>query len=95
VPAATQRMTGTEFFKTVTTWKWAARDSLAVKEILSGDLPSFLKKFVAITSEITDSTGKIHHAVFYVAPDYLSIGTDDDWARIPLTPMAAQKLQIV
>jgi len=22
----------------------------------------------------------------------LSIGTDDDWARIPLTPMAAQKI---
>jgi hypothetical protein len=38
------------------------------------------------------SKGFIHHAVFYVAPDYLSIGTDDDWARIPLTPMAAQKI---
>ena len=36
--------------------------------------------------------GKIHQAVFFVSPDYLSIGTDEDWARIPLTPMAAQKI---
>jgi len=27
-----------------------------------------------------------------VAPDYLSVGTDKDWARIPLSPMAAQQI---
>ncbi len=93
VPAAFgERMTGTAFFKTVADWKWAARDSLAVQQILSGNLPAFLKKFVAITSNITDSVGKTHQAIFYVAPDYLAVGTDDDWARVPLTPMAAQKI---
>jgi hypothetical protein len=33
---------------------------------------------------------KLYARYYYVAPDYLSLGTDDDWARIPLTPMAAQ-----
>ena len=88
----TQRTTGTSFFKTVAAWKWKERDSLAVQEILSGNIPSFLQKFVTVTSELTDSMGKIHQAVFFVSPDYLSIGTDEDWARIPLTPMAAQKI---
>jgi hypothetical protein len=93
IPAAPrQRMTGTDFFKTVAAWKWAARDSLAIKEILSGNIPSFLKKFVAIDAEIKDSTGFTHHAIFYAAPDYLSVGSDGDWARIPLTAMAAQKI---
>jgi hypothetical protein len=87
------RITGTEFYKTVATWKWKERDSLAVKEILSGNIPSFLKKFVRINVVITDSiTGKQIHAYYFVAPDYLSIGTDNDWARIPLTPMAAQQI---
>ncbi|MBK8496419.1 MAG: hypothetical protein IPL50_16505 [Chitinophagaceae bacterium] len=96
VPAdATQRISGTDFYKTVAAWKWAARDSLAVKEILAGNMPSFLKKFVAVTSSVTDSLGISHQAVFYVSPDYLAVGTDADWARIPLTPMAAQKLQTV
>lgn len=86
------RITGTAFFKTVATWKWKERDSLAVQQILSGNIPSFLKKFVAISTEITDNNGAVHHAIFYVLPDYLSLGTNNDWVRIPLTPMAAQKI---
>ncbi|HKH60535.1 MAG TPA: hypothetical protein VKA49_06870, partial [Flavitalea sp.] len=31
-------------------------------------------------------------AVYYVTPDYFSIGTSQDWARIPLTPMAAKHI---
>ncbi len=90
--STTQRTGGTAFYKTVAAWKWAARDSLAVQEILAGNIPSFLKKFVAVTSTMQDSAGITHKAVFYVSPDYLAVGTDEDWARIPLTPMAAQKI---
>lgn len=81
----------TAFYQTVAASKWRERDSLAKEMILSGNYPSFLKKFVRIDVSVTDSsTGKKLNAYYYVAPDYLSLGTDDDWARIPLTPMAAQ-----
>ena len=84
---------GTGFYKTVAAWHWEERDSLAVRLVLSGDVPGFLRKFVRIRTSITDSTtGKKTEAWYYVAPDYLSIGSDEDWARIPLTPMAAQKI---
>ncbi len=88
----TQRITGSDFFEKVTTSNWKERDSLAVKEILSGNFPSFLKKFTSVNSQIKDSTGKVHRAIFFVSPDYLSVGTDNNWARIPLTAMAAQKI---
>ncbi len=72
---------------------WKQRDSFAVKEILSGNLPSFLKKFVPVHLSIIDSsTGKTIQAVMYVCPDYVCIGNDKDWTRIPLTPMAAQQI---
>jgi len=81
----------TDFYTRVAASKWRERDSLAKAMILSGNYPSFLQKFVRIHASITDSaTGKTIHAYYYAAPDYLSLGTDDDWARIPLTPMAAQ-----
>ena len=84
---------GTEFYKTVAAWHWKERDSLAVQLVLSGDVPRFLQKFVRIRTSITDSaTGKKTKAWYYVSPDYLSIGSDNDWARIPLTPLAAQKI---
>jgi len=73
--------------------KWKERDSFAVKEILAGNIPSFLKKFERIKVSVTDSiTGKMTHAEYFVSPDYLSIGIDDDWARINITPLAAQKI---
>jgi len=91
--SARPEISGTEFYKTVTTWHWKERDSLAVQLVLAGDIPGFLRKFVLIRTSIVDSaTGQKIDASYYVAPDYLSIGTDADWARVPLTPMAAQKI---
>ena len=60
--------------------KWKERDSFAVKEILGGNVPAFLRNLVAIDVSTTDSaTDKIIRAVYYVAPDYLSIGNNRDW----------------
>lgn len=84
---------GSEFYRKAAAMKWAARDSFAVQQILAGNLPSFLKKFVAINVLMIDlSTGKTLKATYYVSPDYLSVGNDNDWARINITPHAAQRI---
>lgn len=86
-------LTGTGFYKQAAAMNWEARDSFVVKEILRGNLPDFLKKFVPVPVSVRDSlSGKTINAIFYVAPDYLSIGNNDDWARINITPYAAQKI---
>ena len=86
-------ISGSAFYKQAAAMNWKQRDSFAVKEILSGNLPSFLKKMIAVNLSIIDSsTGKPIKATIYVTADYLSIGNDDDWARVPLTPMAAQQI---
>jgi len=73
--------------------KWDVREPLLEKEILAGNVPSFLRKFVRISVRITDSAkGIIITADYYVSPDYLSVGSNADWARVPLTPMAAQRI---
>ena len=89
----TSSTTGNEFYHKAFAMKWAARDSFALKEVLAGNVPDFLKKFSAIKVSINDSvTGKTIKATYYVSPDYLSIGNDQDWARIKITPKAAQKI---
>jgi hypothetical protein len=93
VPAGNNAaITGTEFYKKAVAYHWHERDSFAVEEILSGNIPSFLKRFVAVHASIKDLSGKTITAVYFVSPDYLSIGNDNDWARIPLSPMAAQQI---
>ncbi|MFT3827349.1 MAG: hypothetical protein QM731_25700 [Chitinophagaceae bacterium] len=90
--APVNAVSGTAFYKKIIPLTREERERIAVQEILSGNVPSFLKRFVPISTSITDSTGKIIEAVYFVSPDYLSVGNDDDFARIPLTPMAAQQV---
>lgn len=93
MPPAQHNMTGSDFYHMAAAYNWQQRDSLAAREILSGNIPSFLKKFVRINTSITDSaTGKTVTAHYFVSPDYLSVGNDESWARVPLTPMTAQKI---
>ena len=86
-------ISGNDFYRVAFAMKWAERDSFVVREILSGNIPSFLKKFERIKVSVVDSTsGTAINAEYFVAPDYLSVGSDDDWARINITPIAAQKI---
>jgi hypothetical protein len=85
-------ITGSEFYKQASSFSWQRRDSFVVNEILSGNVPTFLRKFKAVHTRMIGENGKIFNAIYYVSPDYLSIGSDIDWARINITPMAAQKI---
>ena len=66
---STQRTTGSNFFKTVATWKWKQRDSLAVQEILAGNIP--LKFPVYIRS--ADANAIFAQAFFAVDRNLLGI----------------------
>ncbi len=88
-----QLITGAQFYRQAMKMQWKERDSFALEKILSGNIPSFLKKLKKINVQAIDTaTGKTIRASIYVMPDYLSIGTDADWARIPLTPITAQQI---
>lgn len=92
-PPRSSSLTGAEFYRKAAAFNWQQRDSAVRKEILAGNLPSFLKKFAAIRVQYLDSSnGRKFKAVYYAAPDYLSLGTDKDWARIHITPYAAQSI---
>jgi len=85
-------MTGRQFYNLADSMKWDHREPIAQQQILAGNIPPFLRKLKPVHTSITDSTGRKIRAVFYVTPDYLSIGNKKDWARIPLTPMTAQAI---
>ncbi|MBS1655049.1 MAG: hypothetical protein JSU05_09400 [Bacteroidetes bacterium] len=92
-PVRKSFLTGHDFYQSAVAMQWRQRDSFAVKEILEGNIPGFIKKLAPVHITIKDSVnGKWIRAVFYVTPDYMSVGTNDNWARIPLTAMAAQQI---
>ena len=86
-------ITGSEYYRTAAGYGWKQRDSLSLQLVLSGSLPDFLRKFSPIHIQAVDSTnGKPIRLTYWVAPDYLSVGTNADWARIHITPKTAQRI---
>ncbi len=67
------------------------REELVWHEVLAGNVPDFLRTFVPVTITATIQ-GRSHTATFRVAPDYLGVGSDSDWFRMPMTPLLAQPL---
>lgn len=78
---------GNQFLQTVTSKDDTKRDDLFVKEILSGNIPNFLKQLVPITVEDKGNT-----LIYKVTPDYLCLGDDNDYVRVPLGAPAAQRI---
>ena len=58
-------------------------------EILHGQIPTFLRRFVPVTvNGVID--GRVVMATLFVAPDYLAVGSNEDYLYTPLTPSIAQ-----
>ncbi|MGV3761986.1 hypothetical protein [Parapedobacter sp.] len=68
------------------------REDWIKKEILAGHIPKFLTEWAKIETNITAANGELTKATYYVTPDYLAIGRDTDFFRIPLTPKTAQAI---
>jgi len=86
-------MTGSEYYHIAASYNWKQRDSLTEALILRGNIPDFLRRFVRIKTKQTDTvTGKTIVTKFWVAPDYLAVGTNKDWARVHVSARLAQRL---
>jgi hypothetical protein len=79
--------TGSAFLKQIESLSPQDREAAIVKELRSGNVPPFLRRFVPITVHTPS-----HTATYFVMPDYLSVGDDDDFFRLPMTPMTARAL---
>jgi hypothetical protein len=66
------------------------RERAVLRELKSGNIPEFLRHLVPITITATDAEGRKHTALYQVMPDYLAIGSDRDFVRIPMNPHTAQ-----
>lgn len=80
---------GREFVQHIASLPTAEREALIQKEILAGNVPQFLRQLQPVNvTNLMD--GKARSATFFVTPDYLAVGTDEDYFLTPLTPGTAQ-----
>jgi len=82
-PRLNRARTGTQFVEYVSKMDPQQREQAILAEILQGNLPSFLRKLIPVKLEHLDH-GKALRATVFVMPDYLAIGSDKDFLRIPM-----------
>lgn len=84
--------TGSAFMTRVASLSLKEREQAIYQALAAGNMPDFLRRPVRLQAEFADSTGKLHHLEYEVLPDYLSIGNNTDYCRIPMNPHTAQRL---
>lgn len=84
-------MTGSEFAQYTMSLSEPERQQAALQEVLRGNVPDFLRTLTSVSLSCATDTGDTLAATIYVMPDYLAIGADWDFLRIPLSyPVAAE-----
>lgn len=83
---------GSEVAAKLTILSGHEREQAIVDEITSGNIPDFLRDLVPICFPWMSELGKIVLVTCHVTSDYLAIGSNTDWIRIPMTPQSARQI---
>ena len=74
---------GSEFARRTRGLSSEERDRAVVAELERGNIPSFLGHLTPV--KLTTSDGQAVAATIWVTPDYLAVGSDEDFLYVPLT----------
>ncbi|MGH7637039.1 MAG: hypothetical protein ACREOK_05255 [Gemmatimonadaceae bacterium] len=89
-PRQRSAMGGRAFIASVANATREARETAIRREVLSGNIPSFLRQLRTVTDTVVGSDGVSRTIDYEVMPDYLAIGPDEDFVRMPMDPYTAQ-----
>ena len=79
-----QPLTGSQFAQSISNMDSRQREQAILKEILGGNLPGFLRNLVPVELKYQSPGGKTLTATVFVMPEYLAIGSNEDFLRIPM-----------
>jgi hypothetical protein len=88
-PRPQNAITGTEFAEMTRGWAGRKRQEAALQELGSGNIPDFMRHLKPVQLQYRTPQGDTVRAVVWVTPDYLAIGSNEDFLRMPLTRPSA------
>lgn len=83
---------GTDFFAALGNASGSTRDNAVINELARGNMPDFMHQLQPVTFRGKDSRGADTEIVICVTPDYLALGSDRDYVRVPLGLPAAASI---
>lgn len=83
---------GSAFMKRIDSLPLGEREEAIFRAVSSGNIPGFLRNTKSLKGEFADAAGTVHQVSYEVMPDYLAVGSDSDYCRIPVNPFTAQRI---
>ena len=77
-------VTGSEFANQVSRMSEKEREQAILDQLLQGNLPEFLRSLKPVYLQCQFPDGSTITGSVFVMPDYLAIGSDEDFLRIPM-----------
>jgi len=77
-------VTGSQFVDLVLRLDEHQREQVILEQLLEGNLPDFLRKLKPVRLQHRLDGGRLVNATVFVTPDYLAIGSQSDFIRIPM-----------
>jgi hypothetical protein len=84
-PRQANAVEGSVFMEKIKNMSYLQREPFILQEIKNGNTPDFCKSFVNVNFSYNGHICKVQ-----VMPDYLAIGSNKDFCRIPVSPQTAQ-----
>lgn len=94
-PAVTQTvkpLSGSAFGRKLSGQNEQGRERMILEEFRSGNVPEFMRHFSRVRFISQTRSGRSAEVTLYVLPDYLAIGHDSDYLRMPMSPITAQAI---
>ena len=76
-PRAPNALSGSEFARRVAMLDLGERDREVYAQVMAGNVPDFLRRLCPVPARSVVE-GRINSGTYYVTPDYLAVGSDDD-----------------
>jgi len=91
-PRDSQAPTGSQFAESVAHLDKPQREQAILGQLANGNLPGFLRELVPIKLSALHAGRGILAATIFVMPEYLAVGSDSDFLRIPMNLYTATAL---
>ncbi len=84
-------LSGRQIMQALWSLSRSSREDRVFTEVMRGNVPSFMRQLVPVTSSASVG-GVVKSVTYYVTPEYLSLGSDDDYFLMPMSAPLAQRI---
>lgn len=80
-------LSGSQMVTLLTPLNLDARENEIYNQVLSGNVPDFIRNLTQVTASVSGRS-----VSYFVIPEYLALGSNQDYFLIPMTPLLAQRI---